>query len=339
MTHATRRRILSAPFLAAGMLAAPRARAEVSEIRFAQQFSLAFLQFNVMKHQQLLEKHAAALGIANLKVSWATFNGPDAMNDALLSGNVDIVSGGVPGLITIWAKTWGTPAEVRGVAALSHNVALLNSRNPNVRTIRDFTDADKIVLPSVKVSLQALLLEMAAAKEWGDDNYEKLDRLTAPMAPTDATVGLLAGNAGFNAAFTVPPYQDLQLRDPAVHTVLSSEQVVGPKSTTSVFWATKKFHDANPAVMRAIHAAVKEANDFIASNLAAALGYFVHDSKMPMKLEELVALYADGHNGYDLVPRGTTVYANFMKRVGRTKIAPASWKDLFFAEIHDWPGS
>lgn len=334
-----RRHVLAMPLIAGGVLAARQARAEVSEVRFAQQFSLAFLQFNVMKHQQLLEKHAAALGVPNLKVTWNTFNGPDAMNDALLSGSVDIVSGGVPGMITLWAKTFGTPQEVRGVAALSHNVALLNSRNPNVRTIRDFTDADKIVMPSVKVSFQALVLEMAAAKEWGDANYEKLDRLTAPMAPTDATTGLLAGNAGFNAAFTVPPYQDIQLRDPSIHTVLDSSQVLGPKATTSVFWMAKKFREANPTVFRAILAAVQDANAFIAAHQREALDYFVQDSRMTMKLDEVVALFADGRNGYDIVPRGTVRFAEFMKRVGRTRVAPASWKDMFFSDIHAWEGS
>jgi len=339
MIKLSRRHALAAPFILTELVAGAPARAEVAEVRFAQQFSLAFLQFNVMKHQSLLEKHATALGVANLKVSWNTFNGPDAMNDALLSGSVDIVSGGVPGLITIWAKTFGTPQEVRGVAALSHNIALLNSRNPNVRTIRDFTDADKIVLPSVKSSFQALILQMAAAKEWGDANYDKLDRLTAPMPPTDATTGLLAGTAGFNAAFTVPPYQDIQLRDPAVHTVLDSSVVLGGKGTTSVFWTSKKFRDANPTVFRAILSALKEANDFIVADRRAALAYFVEDSRMKMQLDELAALYADGRNGYDIVPRNTVRLAEFMHRVGRTRIAPASWKDMFFADIHGWDGS
>src|SRR4051812_17562844 len=101
-------------FLAVAPVAAPRA--EVPEVRFAQQFSMGYLQFNVMKHQGLLEKHAKALGIPEVKISWVTFNGPDMMNDALLSGAVDVASGGVPGLLTIWAKTRGTAQEVRGIS-------------------------------------------------------------------------------------------------------------------------------------------------------------------------------------------------------------------------------
>ena len=149
--------------------------AEVPEIRFARQFSMGYLQFNLMERHQLLEKHAKAAGIPEVKVVWATFNSPAAMNDALLSGSVDIVSGGVPGLLTIWARTQGTPNAVKGIAAFSSQPILLNTRNPEVKTITDFTDKDKIALPAVKVSVQAMMLQMAAAKQWGQANFAKLD--------------------------------------------------------------------------------------------------------------------------------------------------------------------
>ncbi len=74
------------------------ARAEVPEIRFAQQFSMGYLQFDVMRHRNLLQKHAALLGLPEVKVTYIVFNGPDMMNDALLSGAIDVASGGVPGL-------------------------------------------------------------------------------------------------------------------------------------------------------------------------------------------------------------------------------------------------
>src|SRR5215470_13105488 len=128
-------------------LSAAMAAAQVPEIRFARQFSMGYLQFNVMEKNHLVEKHAKAAGIPEVKVVWATFNSPAAMNDALLSGSVDIVSGGVPGLVTIWARTQGTPNAVKGVAAFSSQPILLVTRNPKVKSITDFTDQDKIALP------------------------------------------------------------------------------------------------------------------------------------------------------------------------------------------------
>ena len=78
------------------------------EVRFAQQFGMGYLQSSVMKHQDLLQKHTALLGIPVISIGYIFFNGRDIMNDALLSGAVGIASGAVPGLPTIWAKTKGT---------------------------------------------------------------------------------------------------------------------------------------------------------------------------------------------------------------------------------------
>ena len=78
--------------------------AGAAEIRLAEQFSMGYLQFNVMKRDRLIEKYATQRGLKDFKVSWQRFNGPVAMNEALLSNSTDIVSGGVPGLITLWTR-------------------------------------------------------------------------------------------------------------------------------------------------------------------------------------------------------------------------------------------
>ena len=70
---------------AAAFAIAFTAAAQAQELRIARQFSMGYLQFNVMEHDKLLEKHAAALGLKDVKIAWSTFNGPDAMNNALIS--------------------------------------------------------------------------------------------------------------------------------------------------------------------------------------------------------------------------------------------------------------
>ncbi len=320
------------------LLAAIPARAEVAEIRIAQQTSIAFLQFNVMKHRGLIEKHAKALGLPEVKVTFATFNGSDAMNDALLSGAVDIVSGGPPGLLVVWSKTWGSTQEVRGVAALSQLYWLLNTRNPAVKHIRDFTATDRIAMPAVKVAAQSVLLEMAAAKEWGDAAYERLDPLTLSMSPSDATAGLLSGGGNFNSAFTVPPFQEMQLKDPAIHTVLDSREILGA-SSTSFAWATKKFHDANPKVFLAVVNAMKEASDFIMANKKEAVAFYLEDTRAKVDPDLILRVLEDPGNVYSATPLGAMKWADFMHRVGRNKVAAKSWQDLFWPEIWDLPGN
>ena len=137
---------------------------------------MGYLQFNVMEHEKLLEKHAAALGLKDVKIAWSTFNGPDAMNNALISDSVDIVAGGMPGLVTLWARTKGTANEVKGISALSSQPFFLNTRSENIKSIADLKDFDRIAVPAVKVSLQAVLLQMAAAKLHGAANTESTIR-------------------------------------------------------------------------------------------------------------------------------------------------------------------
>jgi len=150
----TRADLVGAMAAMAAALACMPATAQVPEIRLARQYSMGYLQFNVMEHQALIEKHARVLGLPDVKVSWLTFNGPAAVNDALLSGSVDIAAGGTPGLLVLWSRTKGTPQEVRGISAMSSQPFLLNTRNAAVKTVADFTDKDRIAVPAVKVSVQ-----------------------------------------------------------------------------------------------------------------------------------------------------------------------------------------
>jgi len=175
-------------------------------------------------------------GLKDFKVSWQRFNGPVAMNEALLSNSTDIVSGGVPGLITLWDKTQGTSFEVKGICALSSQPFLLTPPPiPISNPSRISASATAIGVPSIKVSVQAVVLQMAAAAAFGEENYAKLDPLTVSMSPPDATIAMLSGAGGVNSAFSVPPFQFQQLEQKNIHTVLSSFDVLGPHSFT-VAW-------------------------------------------------------------------------------------------------------
>ncbi len=330
-------RIAAFALLAAGW--AGSAWGEATEVRLAKQFSMGYVQFNILDHQHLIEKHAKALGLGDVKVTWATFNGPDAMNTALLSDQVDVVAGGVPGLVTLWAKTHGTPQEVRGICALSSQPFLLNTRNANVKTIRDFSEGDRIAVPAVGISVQAVTLQMAAAQAFGKDNYAKLDKLTVSMSPPDATAGLLSGGSSFNSVFGVPPFQQQQLQNAAVHTVLNSFDVLGGSHSFTVAWTSRKFHDANPKLYRALVDALAEATKILNADKRAAAALWVQDSKSKLPLDMVHSILAGPQVHWTMVPENTMKYATFMSQVGTIKAAPASWKDLFFPEVHDLAGS
>ena len=110
------------PFMAGFVLvlvASTWVTAETKELRLAKQYGLGYLQMILMEEQKLVEKHARAAGLGEIKVTWSTFRSSDVMNDALLSGSLDFGCLGGNGLATIWAKTRGTPVEVKGAAGFN----------------------------------------------------------------------------------------------------------------------------------------------------------------------------------------------------------------------------
>ena len=111
------------------------ASAEATTLRAAKQFGLGYVQFMIMEDMMIVEKHAKAAGLGDIKMEWNTFRSSDVMNDALLSGSVDFVSLGVPGLMTIWDRTKGT-IDVKGVTAINSMPIALNVRNPDVKSSR-----------------------------------------------------------------------------------------------------------------------------------------------------------------------------------------------------------
>ncbi len=193
-------------------------------------------------------------------------------------------------------------------------------------------------MPAVKVAAQSVLLQMAAAKEWGDSHYDQLDPLTVAMSPADATAGLLSGGGTFNSAFTIPPFQEMQLSDPAVHTILNSRELLGP-STASYAWTSKRFHDANPKTYLAVINALKEASAFITSHPRETIAYYLEDTRVKVDSDVIARVLSDPANAYSVTPLASAKWADFMVRSGRSKVAAASWKDLFWPEIHDLPGS
>jgi len=315
------------------------AAAQVPEIRFARQFSMGYLQFNIMEHHQLLEKHAKAAGVGEVKVVWATFNSPAAMNDALLSGSVDVVSGGVPGLLTIWARTQGSANAVKGITAFSSQPILLNTSNPKIKGLTDYTEKDKIALPAVKVSVQAMMLQMAAAKQWGQENYAKLDPITVGMSPPDSTIALLSGTSDITSVFSVPPFQYQQLEKAGIHTVLNSYEVFGGPHTFTVAWTSSQFRDKNPALYKALIAAFAEATEMLKADVKGAAQYWIDNVKSKMTVERVAEIASGTEVKWTMVPESTMKYAEFMHAVGSIKVKPASWKDLFFPEVHNLPGS
>ena len=326
-------------FAAVLLLTAASAHAEVPEVRIARQFSMGYLQLNVLEHEKLIQKHAAKLGIPEVKVTPYKFNGPAAMNDALLSDSVDIVAGSPQGLLTIWSRTRGSAQEVRAISALVTLPYVLNTSDPTIKTIDDVARCNKIAVPSVKVSAQAVTLQVAAAAAYGDKEFARYDDKTVSMSPPDATIALLSGTAAVNCVWAVPPYIQQQLQNPAIHSALNSFDIWGGPNTFTVAYTSSRFRDRNPALFKALYAALQEATERVNSDLTAAARYWIEDGESKLPVEFVRSVAESPGTNWTMVPQNTIKAAQFMHQVGSIKVMPASWKDYFFPEAHGMPGS
>jgi len=324
-------------FAVALFAVAALARAEMSEINVAQQYGISYLPLLIMEDQRLIEKHARAAGL-DVKVGWAKFAGGNVMNDALLSNSLQFASGGVGPLVTIWARTRGN-LDVKAVSAINSMPLYLNTRNPAVRTIKDFTEKDKIALPAVKVSIQAVTLQMAAEKAFGEGQQNKLDPLTVSLSHPDAQAALLSSASEITAHFSSPPFQYQQLEKPGIRTVLNSYEVLGGPATFNVVWTTSKFRSENPKLYDAFVKALDEATAIINRDKRAAAETYLRLAKDKDTVADILAMLNDPNIVYTTTPQNVMKYVNFMAKTGSIKARPDSWKDLFFPNVHGLPGS
>ena len=315
------------------------ARAEVGEIIVAKQYGISYLPLMLMEADGLIQKHAKADGAGELKVDWRTLAGGAPMNDAIISGSLHFASGGVGPLMTLWARTRGS-INVKAVSAMNSMPLYLNLRSATARSIADIGQKDRIALPAVKVSIQAITLMMAAEKQWGPGNHNKLDSQTIAMSHPDAQAALISGAAEVTGHFSSPPFQYQQLKTPGIRTILSSYDVLGGPGTFNLVWTTSKFHKENPRVYGAFLKAFTEAIGAINADKSKAAQRYLDIAKDKRSTHaEILAMLNDPAIEFTLTPKGVMRYADFMAKIGAIKVKPERWQDLFFDNAHGLKGS
>lgn len=319
-------------------LSAPvQAQNEVAELKMMSQYGIGYMQLTVVKAEKMIEKHLAKAGLPNTKVTWATLGAGAAANDALLSGGLHFAAGGTGPAFILWDRTRGN-MDVRGVAALSSMPNLLVTRNPNIKTVRDFTEKDRIAMAGAGSSVQTIYLQMAVAKEFGPENFRKLSPLMVNLPHPEGLRAMLSGQGEIQSQFTSPPFQN-QAIEAGARVVLNSYDIMGGPNTFLMIWATRKFRDENPKTYKAVLDALKEATEFINANKRRAAEMYVAEGGGKENVDKILALMNDPQVRYTLAPERVLPYAQFMNQVGILKNRPASWRDLFFQDIHDLPGS
>ncbi len=311
------------------------ARAEPGMIRMGIQYGVTYLPFAVAQHERTIERRAKEAGLGEIKVEWNRVAGGNVLNDSLLAGQMDCAATGYPSFFILWSKTRGRQA-IKGLMSYGNTPLFLLTRNPAVNSIAEFTDADRITVPAVKSSVQAMMLQMAAEKQWGQ--FDRLDRLTISRGHPDAIAALLSMSGEIDSAFSAPPYQYTALERPGIHVVTTSEQIFGGPCSNGILYMTEAFHDANPGAAKAIGLGLRDGLALINEDPRRAAEMYLAATGEKERIEMILRTVTAPGTKFEAAPRGVMRFADFMRRTGSIPKAPAEWKEVFFREAHDLPG-
>jgi NitT/TauT family transport system substrate-binding protein len=310
--------------------------AELSQLRITKQPGLLFTPTVLMEYHRLVEKHSKLEGL-DLKVEWVTLLSGGAANDALLSGNVQIVTSGVSNMLLLWGKTNGDVKAIQGISGLPFK---LLTRNPDIKTIKDYKATDRIALPTVRMSMQSITLGIALQKSYGDEKAaEKLLPNQVQMGHPDALTALLNPGHEVTSHFASSPFQEIALKNPAIRVVLDSRDALGGDAHVAVTYSTAAFYNDNLRAVRAFLAAYEEAASMIKSDTRKVAETYLSVVKEKATVDEVVQLLTQPGAIFQAAPVRTMVYADYMAKMGFIKPHPKSWKDYFFALLHGREGS
>ena len=323
--------------LAAALLLAGFQPAKAETVRIARQFGISYLPLILMQDGALLEQEGRARGL-DLQVEWLTFTGGPPINDGLISGNIDIATGGVTTMLTLWGRTRNN-LKVRALASLGNMPIWLNTSNPAVHGIADLTERDRIALPAVKVSIQAVVLQMAAQRAFGPGQAGRLDPLTVSMGHPDGQATLMGGGTEITAHFTSAPFMYEELQSTRIRRVLDSYEVLGGPHSFNLAWTTGRYRDAHPQVAAAFLAALERALATVRDRPDEAAAVWVRTERSRLAPEAVAAMIRRPENEWTTTPRRVMDFMAFMHANGALAARAETWRDLFFAEAHGLDGS
>ena len=314
---------------------APAIAAESNDFHVARQPGLVYIQAIIMEEKKLIEKHAAALGLKDIKMRWSIITSGGVMTEAVISNSIDLAITGVSNMLLAWGKT-GNIKMLTGVAGVPFK---LLTRNAKVKSIKDFGPDDRIAVPTIRASMQAMMMGIALEQAFGIGQHGRLDSNQVQLGHPDAMNALLNAQHEVNSHFSIPPFQDIALKSPLVHHVLTSTDVLGGPASITNAWGQQRFVEANPIKIKAFIAALDEASELVNKEPKLAAEIYLGVTKEKITADELVATIKQPGAIFSTVPQRSMLWAEYMHRIGLIKTKPASWKDYSFPHIHDRNGS
>lgn len=241
----------------AGLLLSGCGRKEKQVMGIAEQFGIAYAPLQIMREQKLLEQR-----LPGVEIEWKQFGGPTGIREAMLNGEIDFGFMGVAPVIV--GRDSGM--EWRYATGISANDVAVVVSDPEVRSLKDLTEKDRIAILSPACT-QHVLLCMLAREELGDAHA--LDNQLVSMSHPDSVSALLSGTE-ITAHVSTPPYITQEVNGGA-HVIADGEDIMGGSFTFITGVAMEDFYREHREWYDAFLDALQEAIDYINENREEAV--------------------------------------------------------------------
>jgi NitT/TauT family transport system substrate-binding protein len=327
-----RRRFAPLALSMATFLGATPTLAETARITIGIQNGVAYLPLHVMAAQHLVEKHAKKLGV-DVTATIRNLGSTGFVRDALIADQIQFGVAGSPTLVTLYEKTRG---DFRAASAVVSIPVTVNTNNPKIKSVCDFADGDKIAVPAVKSSAQAVILQMASKQRCGDPFRN--DRFTITMAHPDAYNALMSGLITTHVASPPFSYDEVEKSRGKVRTILSGYDVLKSKATLVFLITSDRFRLANPKVYRAVREALEEGEAYVRAHPKEAAQIYIKAEKSRSSEADVIRQITSPDVVYSTTPQGLGMIASFMASIGTAK-KTYGWQELSMPELRSRKGS
>jgi len=293
-------------------------------ITIAYQAGIGYAPLLVMKNAKTLETQ-----FPKTKFTWRELSSGAAIQDGVISGDIQIAAGGVAPLIIGAAKG----VDWKYIAAMDDADLWLMAKDPQYKTVKDFKPGGKIAMPS-PTSIQAVVLRKAAEQQLGNANA--LDTNIVSFSHPDGLQALTSGQVAGH--LTSPPFE-FEEQQQGAHVVMRSYDVFGGPHTFNGVFATSKFYNSNTAFSQKLFADLQDAIQTINSNPDKAAQALSEESGGKVNSAQYKTWITNPAITYTVTPHSLMAFATFMQQSGLIKKAPGSWKDLVFPTLQNAQGS
>jgi len=314
------------------------------QVRIGTGFGLAFLPVYICEDLKLIEKYAGQAHL-DVKASFPRLMGAAQVQSEIASGAIDMGPFGTAPLLAAWVKAKDTPQQIFAVAGMTSLPLELVSNQPDEHSFVDLKESDRIAVPTI-TSPQVQLLQMQAEKIFGRSDRLSGQLVVLPHADAIDALGEGAGqgadngNARVTAYFSSPPFTELALRNPDVHPILTSSDVMNGKFSFLIIGATKAYIERQPQMSEVVDKAMDEAARIIRDDpRRAAQIYLTHEPSGTLNGATMGAVIGDVRDQFGSAVYGVQSMADFMARHGELKTPPHSWKDVVAPALLNSPSS